>query len=36
VPPPPVGSEPGEADNPHNGTLEEVRKLFASDALEET
>jgi MarR family len=34
-PPPPVGSEQEEAYNPHNGTLEEVRNLFASDALEE-
>jgi hypothetical protein len=34
-PPPPVGSEPGEADNPQDDTLVEVRDLFASDALEE-
>jgi hypothetical protein len=33
-PPPPVGSE-GEADHPQDGTLEEVRSLLASDALEE-
>jgi hypothetical protein len=34
-PPPPSGSEVGEAHNPQDGTLEEVRNLFASDALEE-
>jgi hypothetical protein len=35
-PPPPVGGEPAEADNPQDDTLEEVRDLFASDdALEE-
>jgi hypothetical protein len=34
-PPPPVGRELGEADNPQDRTLEEVRNLFASDALEE-
>ncbi len=34
-PPPPVGSEPGEADNPQDGTLEEVRNLFAQDTAEE-
>jgi len=35
-PPPPVGGEPGEADNPHDDTLEEeVRGPFASDTLEE-
>jgi transposase-like protein len=34
-PPPPIGSKPGEADNPHDDTLEDVRDLFASDALEE-
>jgi DNA-binding transcriptional ArsR family regulator len=34
-PPPPVGSEPGEVDNPQDDTLVEVRDLFASDALEE-
>ena len=33
---PPVGGEPGEADNPHYDTLEEeVRGLFGSDTLEE-
>jgi hypothetical protein len=35
TPPLPVGSELGEADNPKDGTLEEVRNLFASDAVEE-
>jgi hypothetical protein len=34
-PPPPVGSEPGEADNPQDDTLEEVRNLFTSDALKD-
>jgi hypothetical protein len=34
-PPPSVGSELREADNPQDGTLEEVRNLFASDALDE-
>jgi hypothetical protein len=34
-PPPPVGSEPGEADNPQGDIIEEVRDLFARDALEE-
>jgi transposase-like protein len=34
-PPPPTGSEPGEADNLQDGTLEDVRNLFASDALGE-
>jgi hypothetical protein len=34
-PPPPVGCEPGDADNPHDGTLEEVRDLFTSDALKD-
>jgi hypothetical protein len=35
-PPPPVGGEPEEADNPQDDTLEEeVRDLFAGDALEE-
>jgi hypothetical protein len=33
-PPPPVGSESGEADNPQDDTLDEVRDLFVSDALE--
>jgi hypothetical protein len=35
TPPPPSGSELDEADNPQDGTLEEVRNLFASDTLEE-
>jgi DNA-binding transcriptional ArsR family regulator len=36
-PPPPSGSEPGEADNHQDDIVitEEVRDLFASDALEE-
>jgi hypothetical protein len=34
-PPPPIGSKRGEADNPQDDTLEEVRDLFASDAWEE-
>jgi CRP-like cAMP-binding protein len=35
-PPPPSGNEPGDTDNPQYETLEqEVRNLFASDALEE-
>jgi hypothetical protein len=34
-PPPPVGSEPGEADNPQDDNFEEVRDLFAQDAMEE-
>ena len=34
-PPPSSYSNAGEADNPHDDTLEEVRDLFASDALEE-
>jgi hypothetical protein len=34
-PPPPVGSEPGEADNPQDDTLVEVRDLFTSDALDD-
>jgi hypothetical protein len=33
--PPPVGSEPGEADIPSDDIIEEVRNLLASDALEE-
>jgi MarR family len=33
-PPIPVGSEPVEADNPQDDTLQEVCALFASDALE--
>jgi hypothetical protein len=36
TPPPPSGNEPGDTDNPQYETLEqEVRNLFASDALEE-
>jgi DNA-binding transcriptional ArsR family regulator len=37
TPPPPSGSEPGEADNHQDDIVitEEVRDLFASDALEE-
>ena len=34
-PPPPVDNKPGEVDYPKDGTLEEVRNLLASDALEE-
>jgi hypothetical protein len=34
-PPPPSGSEPGGVDNPPDDIIEEVRDLFASDALEE-
>jgi hypothetical protein len=35
-PPPPVGDESGEADDPQDDTFEEVRDLFTSDAaLEE-
>jgi hypothetical protein len=34
-PPPSVGNELGEADNPQDGTLEEVRDLFAQDTAEE-
>jgi hypothetical protein len=34
-PPPHVGSELGEVDNPQDGTLEEVRDLLAQDAVEE-
>jgi MarR family protein len=34
-PPPPSNSGPGDADNSQDDTLEEVRDLFASDALEE-
>jgi hypothetical protein len=35
-PPPPVGSESGEANNPQDDTLEdEVRNLFAQDTAEE-
>jgi hypothetical protein len=32
-PPPPLGNEPAEADNPRDDTLEEVRDLFTSNAL---
>src|SRR5215207_5474508 len=35
TPPPPVGSEPGDVDNPSDDIIEEVRDLFSSDALEE-
>jgi len=34
-PPPPIGSELGEADNPQDDTLEEVRDLFAGDDLKD-
>jgi hypothetical protein len=34
-PPPPVASEPGDVENPPDDIIEEVRDLFASDALEE-
>jgi len=34
-PPPPSGSEPGDIDNPPDDIIEEVRDLFASDAVEE-
>jgi hypothetical protein len=34
-PPPPLGSEPGEADNPPDDIIEEVRDLFAQDTAEE-
>jgi hypothetical protein len=34
-PPPPVGSELGEADNHQDDTLKEVRGLFASDDLKD-
>ncbi len=34
-PPPPVGSEPGEVDNPQDDTLEVVRDLLASDNLKD-
>src|SRR5215217_1223543 len=34
-PPPPLGSEPGDIDNHQDDIIEEVRDLFASDALEE-
>jgi biotin operon repressor len=34
-PPLPVGSESGEPDYPQDGTLEEVRDLFAQDTVEE-
>jgi len=35
TPPPPSGSEPGDIDNNQDDIIEEVRDLFASDALEE-
>jgi MarR family len=34
-PPPPSGTEPGDIDNNQDDIIEEVRDLFASDALEE-
>jgi hypothetical protein len=34
-PPPPVASEPGDVDTSPDDIIEEVRNLFASDALEE-
>jgi hypothetical protein len=34
-PPPPIGSELGEAENPQDDTLEEVRDLFAGDDLKD-
>jgi hypothetical protein len=34
-PPPPSQDGPGEADNPQDDIIEEVRDLFASDAVEE-
>jgi hypothetical protein len=34
-PPPPSGNEPGDIDNHQDDIIEEVRDLFASDALEE-
>jgi hypothetical protein len=34
-PPPPLGTEPPEADNPQDDTLEVVRDLFTSDALKD-
>jgi DNA-binding transcriptional ArsR family regulator len=34
-PPPPSGSEPGDIDNNQDDIIEEVRDLFASDALEQ-
>jgi len=33
-PPPPSDKELEDADNPQDDTLEDVRDLFASDALE--
>jgi biotin operon repressor len=35
IPPPPVASEQGDIDNHPDDIIEEVRDLFASDALEE-
>ena len=35
VPPSPLGNEPGDIDNHQDDIIEEVRDLFASDALEE-
>jgi hypothetical protein len=34
-PPPLAGSEQGDVDTPPDDIIEEVRELFASDALEE-
>jgi hypothetical protein len=34
-PPPPVGSEPGDFDNPPDDIIEDVRDLFAQDTAEE-
>jgi hypothetical protein len=34
-PPPPSGNEPGDIDNNQDDIIQEVRDLFASDALEE-
>jgi hypothetical protein len=34
-PPPPIACEPGDVDNPPDNIIEEVRDLFASDAVEE-
>src|ERR671911_235413 len=35
TPPPPSGNEPGDIDNHQDDIIEEVRDLFASDAVEE-
>jgi hypothetical protein len=34
-PPPPSGNEQGDVDNHQDDIIEEVRDLFASDAVEE-